>query len=211
MADWNQLFKDRKFQFEEPDPGFISFVDRYLKKGMKLGDIGCGRGRNSLYAAKKGVYVEAVDVADSALDHLRGLNVGGINVNKADMAKLPFEDESIDAIASVNVMNHGRFQELVRCFNEAFRVLKKDGYFYMHACPVDFVKELMTKETKELEPNTFINFYAPDGDQVHHFYSEEEVRKIFKDFNIIKYEVVKEKSLWMKKEICQCVLVAQKN
>lgn len=46
----------------------LSFIDRYLRRGMRVLDIGCGRGTISLYVASKGNEVLGIDISEEAID-----------------------------------------------------------------------------------------------------------------------------------------------
>jgi len=48
-----------------------AFIDKYLKEGMKILDIGAGTGAYSIYYAKKGYDVTAVDPVKRNVDNIK--------------------------------------------------------------------------------------------------------------------------------------------
>jgi len=213
MTEWNELFKDKEFQFEEPEPLFVEFFDKYGKG--KVLDIGCGRGRNTFYAGSKNTDVFGID---SAPDVVKFVNkkitdnqIKNIHIKEADFHSLPFEDATFDCVFSINVMNHGYLKELKNAFKESFRVLKSGGYCYFHGGNVEFLKQIKKEDSKEVEPNTYVNIGVPDGDMPHHFFTKEELIDIFDGFEIVKFENVKIYSPWMKKEVEHIDFIAKKN
>ena len=90
------------------------FVDRLgLKPGMRVLDVGCGTGNQSLPAARRGAQVNAVDIAPNLLAQARerakqaGLD---IKFQEGDAEALPFEDGEFDVVMSFlqPFLRHGR-------------------------------------------------------------------------------------------------------
>src|SRR6516165_6750673 len=81
------------------------FVDRLnLKPGMRVLDVGCGTGNQSIPAARAGVEVTAVDIAPNLLVQAAAraqqerLN---IDLREADAEELPFNDGEFDVVLSM--------------------------------------------------------------------------------------------------------------
>jgi len=69
---WQAKWNDKTSQL--PPNSFASRTYKLIKpKHKTLLDLGCGNGRDSLYLARKGLYVTAVDWSKSGLDQLRKL------------------------------------------------------------------------------------------------------------------------------------------
>jgi len=82
-----------------------AFVARLeLKPGMKVLDVGCGTGNQSVPAARAGVEVTAVDIAPNLLVQAAAraqqerLN---IDLREADAEELPFNDGEFDVVLSM--------------------------------------------------------------------------------------------------------------
>ena len=87
------------------EPGALEFFDRLnLAAGTKLLDVGCGAGQLTIPAAKRGIDVTGLDLAQNLVDQARarakaeGLDV---RVEQGDAEALPFEDASYDVVMSL--------------------------------------------------------------------------------------------------------------
>ena len=64
---WRETYKEKEFTIETTKPSEIvvaGFEKLRLPENFKVLDLGCGNGRNSIYAATLGGLVESVDFAD---------------------------------------------------------------------------------------------------------------------------------------------------
>jgi 2-polyprenyl-3-methyl-5-hydroxy-6-metoxy-1,4-benzoquinol methylase len=76
-----------------------------IHSGMKVLDIGSGRGWFSLYAAEQGADVTAVDLSEKNLQKIREIN-SRVNTVYADALNLPLEEGSFDLIVALEVLEH---------------------------------------------------------------------------------------------------------
>jgi 2-polyprenyl-3-methyl-5-hydroxy-6-metoxy-1,4-benzoquinol methylase len=76
--DWDLVFK-QKDEPKRANKFIVFFYNNYLKnsKDIKILDIGSGTGRHSIYLAKKGLEVFALDSSELALKH----NVSSFDIN----------------------------------------------------------------------------------------------------------------------------------
>jgi malonyl-CoA O-methyltransferase len=96
-------------------------------QGLSVLDMGCGTGRHSLWCAKQGANVTAVDFSAGMLAAARGKPFANrVNFLQLDLhEEMPFEDASFDVIVSGLVLEHIR--DLGLFFTRARRVLKPEG------------------------------------------------------------------------------------
>lgn len=87
------------------EPGALEFLDRLpLEKGTTLLDVGCGAGQLTIPAAKRGLQVTGLDLAQNLVDQARerakqeGLD---IRIEQGDAENLPYEDASFAAVMSL--------------------------------------------------------------------------------------------------------------
>lgn len=102
-----------------------------LKRGMKVLDIACGKGRNSVDIAKKyGCMVVGIDILDNSIEEARKYakkhNVEHlVNFIKADAENLPFPDNEFNITIAQAMLILVNNKSKVVC--EALRVLKPGG------------------------------------------------------------------------------------
>lgn len=94
-------------------------------KGTKILEIGCGGGERTIYFKNAGCKVTAIDVVDVRKPNFSD----GWDFLIAEGEKLPFVDESFDAVTSFDVIEH--IDKDVLFLSEAYRVCKKGGVFIL--------------------------------------------------------------------------------
>lgn len=106
------------------------------EKPKKILDIGCGTGETITYL--KTVFKKASFVGiDNSKEALKFTKSRGHNVKKGDALKLPFKDESFDAVLLLDVIEHIKNDAGV--IKEAKRVLKPGGVIVLTAPALQFI------------------------------------------------------------------------
>ena len=108
-----------------------------------------------------------------------------IEVKKCDMTSLKYNDNSFDAVFCHHVIQHGKMEDIKKAASEISRVTKKKGYLYLVVVSINHPK-LLTGE--EIEKGTYINTDSEDGHMPHHFFTEQELKTLFSDFEILHLE-----------------------
>ena len=115
------------------EDGAIEILDNWnIKPGKSMLDVGCGSGQSAIPAAKNGIKVTGVDIAENLIEHARErarkehltarFDVG-------DAEALPCDNENFDVVISmIGAMFAPRPEKVV---NEFARVLKPGGQLYM--------------------------------------------------------------------------------
>ena len=67
----------------DPSTKLVQIIDNI--QGKKALDIACGTGKNSIYLAKKGFEIEALDISQVALDNLNNQGYKSINTKLVDL------------------------------------------------------------------------------------------------------------------------------
>lgn len=115
------------------EPGALDFLDRQaLEKGMTLLDVACGAGQLTIPAAKRGIMVTGLDLAQNLVEQAQekakkaGLD---IRIEQGDAEALPYPDASFDAVMSLFGAMFAPRPELVAA--EMLRVCRPGGKIIM--------------------------------------------------------------------------------
>jgi ubiquinone/menaquinone biosynthesis C-methylase UbiE len=118
-----------------------AFALAAVEPGMKVLDVGCGRGEILRHCARLGADSFGVDYALVAVKMSRDVienttgAAGKTAVGQADAKKLPFPTHSFDRVLMFDVVEHLYPWELHEALLEVYRVLKPDGRFVVHTAP----------------------------------------------------------------------------
>lgn len=113
-----------------------------LRPGMRVLDVGCGKGEVAVQAALAGAEVYGLDYSDGSLNlSRRTLQILPEDARKraaliqADARSIPFGDESFDRIFILDLIEHLHDWELRTALRELHRLLKPGGYVVIHTLP----------------------------------------------------------------------------
>lgn len=192
-TQWEIIFRNDPHFFLEPLPQAVWFTKHLLERGLSSAlDIGCGGGRHVIHMAKHGLRAAGLDNAPTALKMTRQwlaqekldarLVLGDMRVS------LPFADNSFDGVLSTQVIHHALLATVIGTAREIERIVRPQGVILLS---IPALRPSMTESAEHvlLEPNT----YAPtDGEEKglpHHFFSPEEFRNIFPNFDVLDLRV----------------------
>ncbi len=103
--------------------------------GKRVLDLGCGWGNFSVWLAKQGAQVTAVDLSEALLDAARVLaEANGVTCDfrVADIVALPFEDGQFDVVTGIAILHHLSEPDVRKAIGECRRVLKSGGAAHFH-------------------------------------------------------------------------------
>jgi SAM-dependent methyltransferase len=113
-----------------------------LKPGMKVLDMGCGKGEVVFHAALSGAETYGLDYSPDSLHLSQGiLELLSADARQrtllvqADAKTIPLPDESLDRILMLDIVEHLYDWELRLALREAWRLLRPDGYLVVHTLP----------------------------------------------------------------------------
>lgn len=164
--------------------------NKWLELGFKnVLDLGAGLGRHSIFFAKQGLNVSAIDLSDYGVNNLKewskkeNLN---INIKVGDMVALPYADNSFDCVFAYHVISHTDTMGARKVISEIERVLKPGGEVYTSMCS----KESWDYEESgfpQIDENTVINKEDGPEKDVPHFYANlDDILNLFHNFDIEK-------------------------
>ncbi|MGC9384300.1 MAG: class I SAM-dependent methyltransferase [Kosmotogaceae bacterium] len=190
--NWNRVKEDI---WNRPSEDVYYLLHRWKEKGYKrFLDLGCGMGRHSVFFAENGFQVTGCDLSESGLrilkESAKEKNLD-INIVKGDIAELPFENESFDAILSYHSIYHVDSQGMSKVIEEIRRVLKKGGEIfltllskrtYSYTASDSVVVSENVRLKKEEEGNIFPHYYVDYDD----------IKSLFKEFEIISIRQIED-------------------
>ena len=144
-------------------------------KRRKLEDIleiGCGNGRDSIFFAKSGFNVKAIDVAPSAIE-LAESNIKKakvfVDTQLANANDLLFPTRSIDAVFSLSVLHSSNLDLSIP---EIYRVLGHGGYAFIYIYGDTQFADGKTKQI--IDTDKYIILLQNTGFKIIDFYTEQE-------------------------------------
>lgn len=121
----------------------VKYIERYLTLDAKILDIGAGAGEYSLYFARKGYSVSAVELADANIAAFRAKlteqdAVDLVQGNALNLSR--YADDSFDVVLLFGPLYHLHAEEdKLKCIEEAKRFCKPDGKIFFAFISNDIV------------------------------------------------------------------------
>ena len=113
----------------------VRYIEKYLKPGMKILEVGAGTGRYSHYFARKGYTVHAVELVERNIDGFKEKTLPDENtmIIQGDAINLHMlNDNEYDIVLNLGPMYHlSTKSERKAAVSEAIRVTKPDGIVFM--------------------------------------------------------------------------------
>lgn len=189
----NRLLKDKTHHIEYITT--LTYIDKYLKPNNRIIEIGAGTGTYSLYYAKKGYQVDAIELVQSNVDIMNSkitpdMNIKAIQGNALDLSM--YEDNTFDLTLVLGPLYHlFKEEEQEQAIKEAIRVTKPNGKIFIAFILFDL--SLLTWGFKEKniydnigEGMIISNKFTPNNKEKNVFnmmyYSE--IKKLIKKFKV---------------------------
>jgi SAM-dependent methyltransferase len=113
-----------------------------IRPGLRLLDLGCGRGEAAFHAAARGAKVWALDYSADCLALTQQTLAlapeavaSRVTLLRSDATALPLPDRSVDRALMLDVVEHLHPWQLALALREVRRVLKPDGWLVLHTVP----------------------------------------------------------------------------
>lgn len=188
---WELAWREERWSETSPPlPSVVDFAEDLKREGaQKVLDLGCGAGRHSIFLAKAGFQVVALDISETALKILEGrlksASLDNVTLVKHEMLELPFIDGHFDGMLCTNVLHHGKLDEIKQSTREIHRVMRQGASAFIVALSTaDFRKGT----GKKLEPNTYVFTEGEERGIIHHFFPRRELETCLKKFEITSLE-----------------------
>lgn len=119
----------------------MRYIEKYLKPGMRVMEIGAATGRYSHTLAQRGYQVDAVELLEHNIEIFKQNTVPGesVTITQGDAVDLSaFESESYDITLLLGPMYHlFTAEDKLSALSEAIRVTKKGGVVFAAYCGND--------------------------------------------------------------------------
>lgn len=165
----------------------IRQIEKHLKPGMKILDLGAGTGEYSIYFAKQGFDVTAIELVDKNVNQIREktndeMLIQVFQGNALDLSII--EDKSFDIVLCFGPLYHlEKIKDRMKCIDEVKRVCKDNGIMFFAFISNDMV---IATETSLYNPNFLL------GDSYNHktfkvvdfpfvFHTVDDCRKLLND------------------------------
>ncbi|QLJ53478.1 MAG: hypothetical protein Sv326_1303 [Candidatus Fermentimicrarchaeum limneticum] len=188
---WGGYLAERQdLRSHPPSISVVETVPLFKERGVKkIIDIGCGSGKDSFFLAKEGFTVFALDSSQQSIGFVRDRvehgKVKNVHPILAEASRMKFPDGTFDAAVNHRVLDLWKKNEIKTIVDEMERVVKDGGVVLVSMASVNskIYEEKLLGLGKEIEPGT-IHYKG----FTMHFFSEEEIRDLFKNFNFISFE-----------------------
>ncbi|MFA5575960.1 MAG: methyltransferase domain-containing protein [Tissierellaceae bacterium] len=132
----------------------IRQIERYLKPGMRILDLGAGTGEYSLYFANKGYEVKSIELVENHVKQIKEkvkdkMNIDVVQGNALDLSLL--DDNTYDIVLCFGPLYHlEKMEDRMKCIGEVKRVCKEGGKMFFAFISNDMV---ITTETILYNPD----------------------------------------------------------
>lgn len=112
------------------------YIEKYLKEGDRILEVGAGTGRYSINYAKKGYRVDSVELVNKNLEILKSKITKDMKINAVQGNAMNLDmylDKTFDITLVLGPLYHLYNEEdTKKAISEAIRVTKKGGKIIMH-------------------------------------------------------------------------------
>jgi len=216
MFQWDKIYKKEGAKYKyynifKPHENMSKVLTIFKKQKVKrVLDLGCGAGRNLVYLLEKGFDVYGIDCAPKGLEIIKerlkkekrkySLKLGNVFNN------LPYEDNFFDAVISVQVLQHGKINEIKKAIKEIKRILKPRGLIFITLCgriSNGKVRDYLIKTAKKIAPRTYVPTMGNEKGLTHFVYNKKVIKKHYNNFKILK--------IWKDSRDYYCFIAQNKN
>lgn len=178
----------------------VKYVEKYLKDGMRIMEIGAATGRYSHYFAQKGFKVDAVDLVERNIEIFKTKTLPDekVNIKQGNALDLSdYPDNSYDVTLLLGPMYHlYTADEQQKALSEAIRITKPDGYIFAAYCMLEpsmfgcFKNNRIDKliEDGEFDPVSLDAYFPPHG--IFKVYTKDEIFDLTKIFGVKRLHFV---------------------
>jgi len=192
--DWSLISED---SWNEVSDEFLPVALRWkkLEKRTVL-DLGCGRGRHSIFLAEMGFTVTAVDLSPEGIDQLekraRQKNVDtNIKTLVCDMLELPFDTGAFDCVLAFHSIYHTDYEGLKNICTNITDYLNDSGQVFITFNSKS--KQPFTNPIyKKIDDFTVIKTQGIEKGIPHTYLDYDEILNLMSDYQILKIQHIQD-------------------
>lgn len=188
MATWNELFLDKRYIADLPQPEVQKFIklleNRFPDRPLSVWDLCCGAGRHTVLISQMGHNAYGSDISENGINYTQKLlEKNGLNavLKIADMTDNPFAGTRFHGAISWDAIHHNTIGNIEKAVERVYESLYDSGMFMVSLVLLSDKAE----RGKEIEKNTFIIDRGPETGVPHHYFDEQDIRKLFKKWTIL--------------------------
>ena len=179
----------------------MKYIEKYLKSGMKILDIGAGTGRYSRALADISYSVDAIELVQSNIDIFKSKikDNANITIQQGNAIDISFiESNKYDITLLLGPMYHlYNKKDREKALSEALRVTKPNGIIFVAYCMMDatilnfgFINNniLDLVDKNMLDTNTFVTHSDPCD--IFELYRKENILKLTESLNVERLNYV---------------------
>lgn len=203
-AYYEQYDEDNRLRSKHGMVEFLTtmrYVEKYIKPGDRVIEIGAGTGRYSHALAQQGYFVDAVELVPHNIEIFKKNMVAGETItitqgNAMDLSAFP--DENYDITLLLGPMYHlYTTEDQQKALAEAIRVTKKGGIVFVAYCANDatvlqfcFGRGMLKSERYRalVDPETFHCASVPE--ELFALYRKEDIDALMADFSVHRLHYV---------------------
>ena len=166
----------------QPSPDLVDlFKKKFIRKGTKVLDVGCGLGTQTRFMAKKGAMVTGIDIAQTAVKRAREQLLKDkefrsqegdghpANFVVGDVCKMPFPNASFEFVYDRGCYHHLNSKQREEYGREVARILSPNGILHM----LIFAGTIIPQEVIEFFLSNFRSLGAFEDTVVDHTNNQE--------------------------------------
>jgi len=180
----NKLYRNgKKCEISKAEGILFKYLEKHVKKGSQILDIGCGSGEITLRIKEKGYEITGLDFSSVAVDLAKSL---GLNCQVVDLdIGIPFDNDTFDVVWAGDVIEHV-FDPLF-VLKEVNRVLVSGGALL---CTIPYDLKLTTRLRILFGHSYQEGVYRKFGQYKHHtFFSVPLMKYMFKEASLQVQEI----------------------
>ncbi|SDM12597.1 Methyltransferase domain-containing protein [Paenibacillus jilunlii] len=190
---WNQFYGDRTkeipFFADKPDENLVSYLDSGRFQGGRMLELGCGPGRNAIYAALHGFDVDAVDLSEEAItwaNERAAEKNATVNFTCGSVFELS-PQSGYDLVYDAGCLHHLWPHRRIGYIEMIHHALKDGGYFGLTCFAPGFTEMGGAMEISDWDVYRDRSMHGGQA------YSQEKLREIFGGyFELVEIRMMKE-------------------